>query len=197
MLRQFEEADLLLGENIEKLRHLYGEDHPNTIMELYQRGQDLSRRGAFAEAERVDRAALLAMRRALGDENRATLDAAVELGDVLVELGRAADALPLIESTLGVQERRFGKDALPTTLTRMSLGHVLTKLGRFAEAERQFLATERALAASHHAVNGGVDRHLAELYEAWELAEPGKGYDAKAREYRAKLPREKEEPTVP
>ncbi len=29
---------------------------------------------------------------------------------------------------------------------------------------------------------------LAEFYESWHTAEPGKGYDAKAAEWRAKLP---------
>ena len=32
---------------------------------------------------------------------------------------------------------------------------------------------------------------LVDLYEAWHAAEPGKGYDAKATEWRAKLPKDK------
>ena len=32
---------------------------------------------------------------------------------------------------------------------------------------------------------------LADLYTAWEKAEPGKGYDAKAAEWKAKLPSDK------
>jgi hypothetical protein len=43
-------------------------------------------------------------------------------------------------------------------------------------------------------LNGGTPKHraevltcLVELYEAWQTAEPGKGYDARAAEWREKL----------
>ena len=32
---------------------------------------------------------------------------------------------------------------------------------------------------------------LVDLYNAWQVAEPGNGYDAKAAQWRAKLPEEK------
>ena len=36
-------------------------------------------------------------------------------------------------------------------------------------------------------ITANNQRNLAELYEAWEEAEPGKGYDAKAAEWRGKI----------
>ncbi len=34
--------------------------------------------------------------------------------------------------------------------------------------------------------------YLADFYTAWDATEPGKGYDAKAAEWRAKLPADEE-----
>ncbi len=36
-------------------------------------------------------------------------------------------------------------------------------------------------------IQGSIER-LVSLYESWDAAEPGQGYNAKAAEWRAKLP---------
>ena len=62
---------------------------------------------------------------------------------------------------------------------------------RFGESEQGSLEAyaifEAVLGASHTRTTG-VIRQLVELYEAWHEAEPDKGYDAKATQWRAKLP---------
>ena len=57
---------------------------------------------------------------------------------------------------------------------------------------------EPLLLAMHGRIVGGVPEsptrkqesieQLAQFYESWHAAEPGKGYDVKAAEWRAKLP---------
>ncbi len=65
---------------------------------------------------------------------------------------------------------------------------------RFAEAEPLLLAMHEQLVGSPPRRDGSpaqtqasIER-LVNLYESWHTAEPGKGYDAKAAEWRAKLP---------
>jgi hypothetical protein len=62
-------------------------------------------------------------------------------------------------------------------------------LGRFQEAEQELVEAERvmriALFPQHYLVD--VINRLVALYEAWDAAEPGKGYVEKAAEWRAKL----------
>ena len=74
---------------------------------------------------------------------------------------------------------------------RSVLGECLTAQGRYDEAEplllegynmiRKVIATRRTQAASAHS-------RLVELYEAWHTAEPNKAHDARAAEWRARLP---------
>ena len=62
---------------------------------------------------------------------------------------------------------------------------------RFAEAELMFLAMAEQLVENSDVsllqTKTSIER-LAEFYESWHAAKPGQGYDAKAAEWRAKLP---------
>ncbi len=62
---------------------------------------------------------------------------------------------------------------------------------RFAKAEPLLLAMHGQLVGSSDEspskIQPSIER-LAKFYESWHAAEPGKGYDAKAAEWRAKLP---------
>ena len=74
-------------------------------------------------------------------------------------------------------------------------GKTLTQLERYAdaEAERTLLEAHELLAvrfgANHKRTTKTVNQ-LITLYDAWHAAEPNKGYDKKAAEWRAKLPEE-------
>ncbi len=62
---------------------------------------------------------------------------------------------------------------------------------RFAQAEPLLLAMHGQLVESSDEspsqTQASIER-LAKFYESWDAAEPGQGYDAKAAEWRAKLP---------
>ena len=71
------------------------------------------------------------------------------------------------------------------------LGFVLTALERYDEAQAALVEGHGILVARHgdkDYYTTEVVGYLADLYAAWHTAEPGKGYDAKAAEWRAKLP---------
>ncbi len=184
---RFAEAEALTKETLEIMRRRYGEDHPDTLAAMKQIGQDRKLRNDYVGAEMMDRERLAACVRALGEDHPETLLARRELGDSLAGQGRAADALPYLQAALAGQERRFGKEALPTTLSRLSYGDALANVSRFAEAEKELLMTERVMSVSGHASNDGILRPLVTMYEAWEKAEPGKGYGRKAAEWRERM----------
>ncbi|MCH8880547.1 MAG: hypothetical protein IID34_11775, partial [Planctomycetes bacterium] len=62
---------------------------------------------------------------------------------------------------------------------------------RFVEAEPLLLAMHEQFVGSSDEspskTQASIER-LAKFYESWHAAEPGQGYDAKAAEWRAKLP---------
>jgi hypothetical protein len=68
-------------------------------------------------------------------------------------------------------------------------GLALTKLARYAEAEGALLEGYGILTAAlgdGHEQTRSVMTYLVSLYDARSAAEPGKGYDAKAAEWREK-----------
>ena len=75
-------------------------------------------------------------------------------------------------------------------------------MGAYAPAEGTLFEAHRLLAdgfgEDHERTRKCVER-LADLYDAWHAAEPGKGYDAKAAEWREKFARngEQEEQSTP
>ncbi len=87
----------------------------------------------------------------------------------------------------------------PSGAARFLLGHARTliALERFEQAEAELLETHPMFEDSGVPIRIPENfrkhtRKLAEafvdLYEAWHAAEPDAGYDAKAAEWRAKLP---------
>ena len=61
----------------------------------------------------------------------------------------------------------------------------------------EFLPWTAGFGDDHERTTKTIKR-IVSLYESWHAAEPGKGYDAKAAEWRAKLPKVDEaEPAKP
>jgi hypothetical protein len=81
-------------------------------------------------------------------------------------------------------------------MSLMKYGLCLIALERFADAETALLEgqeiLETALGPEHERTVEAISA-LIELYDAWHEAEPGKGYDAKAADWQAKLPAENSE----
>ncbi len=71
---------------------------------------------------------------------------------------------------------------------------------RFAEAEPLLLAMHEQIVGSSDEspskTQASIER-LAKFYESWHTAEPDKGYDAKAAEWRAKLPQADPDSSAP
>ncbi len=68
---------------------------------------------------------------------------------------------------------------------------------RFAQAEPLLLAMHEQIVGSNDGSQSKTQtsiERLATFCESWHAAEPGQGYDAKAAEWRAKLPQPADEP---
>ena len=116
----------------------------------------------------------------------------------LVGNDEAKDAEAVLLECVSIREKALvnTKNDWLIANTQSNLGGCLTKLSKFGEAET--LLTESAESLQKNG-NAPEDRkteaiqRVIDLYEAWNTAEPGKGHDAKAAEWRAKLPQTTDE----
>jgi tetratricopeptide (TPR) repeat protein len=142
------------------------------------------------EAEALLREALERTQRVLGPDHPLTLTTMNNLGSLLLAREQLDEAERLLRQAV-VGRRRVLGDAHPQTLTAMEkLSRVLRDKGNRVEAETLLLEAERALSSNPASgiAHAKCVVALVELYTAWDHAEPGKGYDAKAQQWSTKLP---------
>ncbi len=127
----------------------------------------------------------------------------IEYGQALLKNNQPADAEPALRECVSIREKVLEEDHWWITEARRLLGECLTAQGadpslalgarieklREAEAILIELANETLDndAATEDSKAEAIQR-VVDLYDAWHAAEPGKGYDTKADEWRAKLP---------
>ncbi len=146
----------------------------------------------YDAAEPFYRDALDHRKNAFGPNHPDTLSAADNFGGMYMEWGKPEKAEPLFRTALAGYEQSVGKDDLHVGIERHNLGYALTKLKRYSDAESELLAADRIYSISQGVPAARQERlclRLAELYEDWDKAEPGKGYGGKAEPWRAKLPK--------
>ncbi len=130
-----------------------------------------------------------------------------EYGKALLKNDQAADAEPVLRECLSIREKALVNTKLwfrNTAEARRVLGECLTTQGADpslalgARIEKLREAETILIELAHATLDGDTSseddkteaiQRVVDLYEAWNTAEPGKGYDAKAAEWRAKLPK--------
>jgi len=183
-------AEPLARESLDMNRRLFPGDHPNVARGLNNLAVLLQARGDSSGAESVARESLGMYKRLVPGDS---LDVALGLNNLAALLqarGDPAGAETPAREGVAMYERMSGKDAFSTGNVRLKLGRALAGLNRFAEAEPELIETERVFSTARGVPPG---RHkqcieaIMALYESWDKAEPGKGHDAKAAEWKAKL----------
>ncbi len=111
------------------------------------------------------------------------------LAIVLRQQGQTAEAESLFAEALGIL---FAIDGDPEHIAACywRLGECQASTGHYAEAEESLLKAYQIRTASpstNAEAKTEVVQLLVGVFDAWHAAEPGKGYDAKATEWRAKL----------
>ncbi len=192
---KFVDAEPLNREILESSLRSSGADHLTTINAESALGSTLLGMERFADAEPVLRDALERAERTLGSSHLTTLLTASALGVLLERTGRHAEAVERLEKIVNLCRQSF-KDARARPLGRMlwALGRARMKLGfeseRFEDAEEDLTEACPILVEAlgdTHADTRACTQDLVDFYSAWAAAEPGKGYDAKAAEWRGKL----------
>jgi tetratricopeptide (TPR) repeat protein len=193
------DAESLIRPALERVRRKNGEDHPEMIALLSYFGGVLRDEGKLDEAEICFQQALDATRRRFGAEHANTLTAILRMGSLRVAQRKYSEALsvltPIEGKVLKIIPGNVGvlrNASLQGLLGKARMG-LAKKPAEFKLAEANLLEAQGVFARSR----GDKDietrewtRGLADLYSAWDKAEPGQGYDAKAAAWKAKLPQE-------
>jgi eukaryotic-like serine/threonine-protein kinase len=185
------EAERYHGRAISGFRRLFGDGHRNTLISMVHMVALLRQQERFTEAEPYMRRAVDGFRNLLGNDHAETVGAISNLGVLLRDLGQLEEA-----ERLNAEAVESARRVLPDGHwhTAILLGHhaqTLTAMARFAEAEERVLEAhailESALGQDHVHTIAFIRQH-ADLYDAWHAAESDAGHDAKAVEWRSKLP---------
>jgi tetratricopeptide (TPR) repeat protein/tRNA A-37 threonylcarbamoyl transferase component Bud32 len=182
---KLDEAEPYYREALEKARRVLGEEHQTTLILLNHMGRLLLAQGKPAEAEPYDREALEKARRVLGDEHPSTLIILSNMGSLWLAEGKPGDCAALLAPAEAAMRKEFtGEYAHRLAKYLVSLGMARTALGQYADAEANLIEARDILAASLYPKDLRDCTHaLADLYTAWNKAQPSKGYEAKAAEW--------------
>lgn len=112
------------------------------------------------------------------------------MGFLLQTQGKLDEAEPYYREALTKYSRVLGKEHPDTLNSINNMGSLLTSQRKFATAEAMLIPAaaiaETRLPIGHRA-RLRLTRTIITLYDAWHTSEPGKGYDAKAAKWKAKL----------
>jgi len=184
------EAEPLFREALERKRRVLGGSHPSTLASLNNMGLLMRSLGRHAEAESLFSACLEKRRRVLGDDHPDTLRTMMNFGASLRDQGKPEVGLPALKEGLDRSERALGGEHPLTLELFFSVPDCLIRLGKFGESEALALECERRNRVRYgdeHAETRDAVGLLVRVYSGWDAAEPGKGYDAKAAEWKARL----------
>ena len=185
------EAEPYAREALAKARRVWGDEHPNTLEILNNIGKLLLDEGRPGEAEPFIREALEKNRRVQGEDHRDTLISANLAGALAVAQHRYADAIAVLEPAQAATRKAFtGDEARRVASLLMHLGEARTGLAQFAAAEANLLEAQPVLVKALGPTERNsreCTRALVDLNSAWDTAEPGKGHDMKAAEWKRKL----------
>jgi hypothetical protein len=115
----------------------------------------------------------------------------IEYATVLLKNDQPKDAEPVLRECLAIRENVLKKDDRRIAEAQRVLGECLTKLARFTEAEALLVESANTMLDKYAATKSHKTeaiQRVVDLYETWDTAEPDQGYDAKAAQWRAKLP---------
>lgn len=185
------EASRVLSEQALAARErVLGPEHHETMTSVNNLAVVYFELGRIKESETLRRRDLEVSIRTLGEEHPDSITTQANFGAFLLKQKRFDEALPYLEKAVALSKKVLTPDSPGTAFALGWYGTCLTGLERFAEAEKPQLEARdiigRALPPDHP-IAGEMSKSLAQLYEAWDKAEPGNGYDAKAAEWRKKV----------
>jgi tetratricopeptide (TPR) repeat protein len=171
-------------------QRLFKGDHPSVAKALNNVAASLQYLDRRKEALPTIEAALEMHQRLFRGDHPVVATGLNNLAYCLLSLGRAEEALPRAEAGLAMRKRLLPQGHINIARSESMLGRVLAKTGRYEESLPLLIAASDTLLADPGASNSERQRcleALVVLFDRWHAAEPGKGYDDKAAEWRRKL----------
>lgn len=181
---RYEEAESVYHTTLEVQRRVMGEGHIETLTTINNLAGLYSKQGRYDEAEALFVKTIEESRRALGS---------IHIMDNLKynlphNYNRGGIHAPAVAAVRG----------LYTAGNARWLGNYLEELGEVRVRQGKFPAAEKTLLEAYALLSAGFGadyertfktvKTLVDLYNAWHAAEPDKGYDKRAGEWRARLP---------
>ena len=188
---KFDEAEPYVREALEKSRHILGDDNPDTLTSIMNMGGLYFMQNRLAEAEPYFREALERTRRVLGEEHAETIKSIGNMGRLFQAQGKPTEAIGHLAPAAAAARKVFtGGNAVRLGRWLTALGRARIATGEFASAEANLNEAFTIFNDAKNATNPDrvtVLSGLAELYDAWNAAEPDKGHSATAAKWHAKL----------
>jgi serine/threonine protein kinase/tetratricopeptide (TPR) repeat protein len=191
------EAEGIVRAALESARRLGGKNHAETLSLIGALVGPLRGQGKLAEAQAYCQQAIDDCPRLFGEDHANTIWAILRMASLRVAQGKYHEALSLLSS---IEAKVRDASTSPGGAYRHAslLGLRGQARARLAKETSAFARAETDLLEAHSAftkLRGGQvaeirewTQSLVDLYAAWDRSEPGKGYDAKAAAWKAKLP---------
>jgi tetratricopeptide (TPR) repeat protein len=187
---RYAEAEELFRKTLEVRRRVLGDEHRQTLGSMHNLACSLLYQGRYPDAEELFRKTLEVRRRVLGERHPDVAETLSNLAELMERIRRWSEAEAYCREADSIWTSQLDAGHPLRQGNKNLLGGILAGQGRFSEAEPMLLESYKALRGagglSPAEKNYLVGRWIR-LYEDWDTAEPGKGYDAKAAEWRAKL----------
>jgi serine/threonine protein kinase len=171
-------------------RKHWPDGHPDMAITLDHLGAIVDRKGQHDEAERLAREALAINRKYLGPEHPLLAAHLCSVGTFAERRGDFEEVERLARESLSIYDAaKFLSDDWVRIHAKGLLGGVAAHRGQFIEAEPMLLQAYDVLMARTGFTGSKrlAFERIVRMYELWDAAEPGKGYDAQAAEWREKL----------
>jgi non-specific serine/threonine protein kinase/serine/threonine-protein kinase len=168
---------------------ILGEEHKDTLASMSNLSTMYKQQGRLDEAEALAFRSLEISARVLGEDHPDTIVSIANCGNLLRGRGKFEQALVLLKRAVDASRRSLSADNPGTAYALGWYGACLASLNRFSEAEAALLEAyaiiERIQGPTSH-VATQMRIQIESFYLDREKAEPGKGFDAKAAEWKAK-----------
>lgn len=130
-----EEAELLQTNQLAESRQRNGDDHPDTLVAMYNLADLRRKRGEIPEAEMLHTEVLSSRRHVLGNVHLDTLASIDALANLLCEKGEYTMAESLSREALAGRQKKLGEDHPDTLMSLNNLACILSEQGKFSEAQ--------------------------------------------------------------
>jgi len=195
------ESARTIGERVLRTRErVLGADHQATATSINNLALVYQQLGMMLESEALRKRDLEITLRTLGESHPDSAVSLANFGSFLQRQRRYEEAITYLERSVKISRQVLPPDNPGLGFTLGWYGSCLRDVGRFTESEPALIEARGVIGRSmgeDHPIAAQMSESLFTLYEKWNKAEPGRGYDAKAAEWKAKMPAPRPEGTEP